>query len=83
MEDRVISDGKLGIWCCATIEDARIQAITSGCHNLCRVYKVYPIGERIPTPEGWQTGGTVLYPAVIMDELYETIDRRCYQLRWS
>ena len=75
-EDRVISDGKYGIWCCSTYEKAVKQARSNGCHKLCRIYKVYPIGRRITPPEGWCFPDAVLYPAIIMGKHIETIDDR-------
>ena len=74
--DRVISDGALGIWCCKTIRDAKNQAHYNGRHRLCRIYKVYPLGSLIPVPAGWEGPGIVLYPAIIMTDIFEVVDNR-------
>ena len=82
--DHVISDGKYGIWygkygiwCCTTIEYARYQVCCNAKGFLCKVYAIRPIGQPIKAPEDWYPDeGTVLYPAIIMGELVETIDYR-------
>ena len=74
--DRVISDGRYGIWCCKTFEDAVCQASWNGYKRLCQVHKAYPIGMPIKPPPSWGHPGTVLYPAVIMGECVKTIDNR-------
>lgn len=76
-EDRVISNGELGIWCCPTLGEARSQAYDNGQRELCRIYEVLPIGEPIQQPLGWfGTLGAVLYPAIILGEYVETLDLR-------
>jgi len=75
--DRVVSDGRYGIWCCETLKDAINQALCNSRHNLCKIYKVLPIGEAITPPGTWEHGGTVLYPAIIMgSNCVKVIDRR-------
>ncbi|KKL72087.1 hypothetical protein LCGC14_2088390 [marine sediment metagenome] len=72
----VISDGDYGIWCCETLSSAKHQASINGPTQLCRIYKVKPIGTPIEPPAAWEENGQILYPAIIMGELVETIDRR-------
>lgn len=75
--DRVIGDGKYGIWCNTTLNGARHQAGNNGARELCQIYEAYPIGEAIQIPYGWSDVHTVLYPAVIMGkQAIETIDLR-------
>ncbi len=75
--DRVISDGRYGIWCCETIKAAINQTDCNGGNGLCKIYKVYPIGQPIKPPPGWGISeGTVLYPAVIMGECVKVVDNR-------
>ena len=74
--DRVISNGELGIWCCETPEDAREQARSNGHGRLCEIYSVLPIGEPSKNTDGFGTPKTVLYPAIIMGEHIETVDKR-------
>ena len=75
--NRVISNGRYGIWCTRNLGQALNQARHNGSRNLCKIYKVYPIGEPITPPVGWSDYGTVLYPAVIMgSRCIKTIDRR-------
>lgn len=82
--DRVISDGRYGIWCCPTLEDAIHQADVNGSNKLCKIYEVYPIGKFIETPGTWGRSGTVLYPAVIMgSKCIKVIDHRGKGVRYG
>lgn len=74
--NRVTSNGELGIWCCQTLKDARHQARHNGGRNLCKIYKVRPLGKASYPIPMWRDKGTILYHAIITDELIETIDYR-------
>lgn len=76
--DRVVSNGRYGIWCCRTLGDAVKQADLNGGRNLCnKIFKAFPIGKPITPPETWGRNGTVLYPAVIMgSSCLKTLYRR-------
>ena len=75
-ENRLVANGKYGIWCCRTTRGAQGQASCNGLGKLCRIYKVMPIGNPITPPSGWGNEGIVLYPAIIMGDYIETIDTR-------
>jgi len=75
-EDRVISNGKLGIWCCTTLGGARWQAKHNGGGKLCQIYRVKPLGEPSFNYGTYGNDTTVLYPSIIMDKHIETVDNR-------
>ncbi len=72
----VVANGEYGIWCCNSLPSVRHQASINGQQQLCRIYKVKPIGQPVTPPPFWVTKGVLLYPAIIMGELIETIDKR-------
>lgn len=72
-EGRVTSDGRYGIFCCKTLEEALHQSRVNGC-GLCRIYTAMSVGTLIENTSSFGSEDTVLYPGIILDKRMADIE---------
>lgn len=74
---KLTGNGRYGIFCCRTLEDAMVQSRCNGCGRLCLIFKAYPLGTEIDNTSGFGDCGTVLYPSIILDKrIVKLVDYR-------
>ena len=61
------SNGRYGIFCCISFDEARVQVASNGYHNKTNaIFRAFPAGAQIPNTSSWGTQGTVLFEGIVL-----------------